>query len=84
MIKFTTNLDAYGPSMFPENLQYLPHVGDFIEVKKQCYSLCESKKIPRRLEVVRITHREEFVVVELWYNKTDLALFKEGGSQNLL
>jgi len=80
-IVFTTNLDAYSGSMFPDMHHFVPRMGELVEVKKQCYSGLDQKKLPRRLEVVRVLYREESVVVELWYNKTDLEIARQAGAK---
>ena len=82
-IIFTTNLDAYGPSMFPELHHFVPRVGELVETKRICWQSLEDKKLPRRLEVVRVIHREEVVVVELWYNATDKKIADLAGAKTM-
>ena len=82
-IVFTTNLDAYKSSHFPTLHHFVPRVGEMVEVKKQVRTLFVDKKLPRRLEVVNVTHQEESVLVELWYNETDKKLAIAAGAKPL-
>lgn len=85
MIKviFSTNLDQYSRQMFQSSntpWEFVPRVGDFVEVKTEYVATLRDKKLPIRLEVTSVSLREyvhdTIATVELWYNKTDLELAK--------
>lgn len=71
-ILFDTNLDNYNLSSFPENLTYVPRVGEVVMVREELIKYYLDKKLPITLEVVKVTHTESGVVCELWYSKIDL------------
>ena len=87
-IKFRTALDQYSGYDFPQfYTEYsdwihntsehifgvpVPRTGDFIYVRKYVESKFTSKNLPIRLEVTRVSYYEDYIEVELWYNKTDL------------
>lgn len=79
-VYFRTNLDKYNGSMFPELSSHeVPRKGDFIELKDIYIRHFQSQKLPTRLEVVSVTWKEDYVECELWYNKTDVELYKMSG-----
>lgn len=79
-IKFHTNLDKYKTNCWPENLTFVPHKGEFVNVVRVFEQYYRDKKLPTRLEVVSVTYTELGVVCELWYNKQDVEIAK---SQNI-
>lgn len=87
IVIFKTNLDQYQGEHFGSRFGWkeaVPRVGDLVEVRGLYYSHFQSKKMPTRLEVVRVTWQEVYddieVTVELWYNKLDLELAKNAGA----
>lgn len=78
-IIFHTNLDHYKTNCFPENLTHKPFIGEKIQVVSVFKSFYENKKLPTRLEVVDVTHTEQGVVCELYYNEQDLHISKIAG-----
>ena len=81
-IVFTTNIDAYGRVKFPE-ISFVPRAGELVHVKKDWENYCDSEKIPNRLEVVRVSYKEDYVEVELWFNSTDYKIYTESGHKLL-
>lgn len=75
-IVFKTNIDKYQTNCFPENLLFVPRVGEKVMVTPVFESWFKDKKLPIRLEVVDVTYAEQFVICELWYNKQDLEFLK--------
>ena len=79
-----TNLNAYNINCFPYNLEFPPRIGEFVTVQKTFLEHFRSKQLPLRLEVVSITHTEDGVVCELWYNKTDQEIAIKSGAKIFL
>jgi hypothetical protein len=82
-IVFSTNLDAYKVSWFPDDLPFVPRIGEKVAVIESVLYHLKSQKLPTRLEVVDVTYTEQFVAVELWYNKTDKELADIAGAKTL-
>lgn len=79
-IFFNTNLDHYKTNCFPENLQFVPRVGEKVMVTNVFFEWFKNKQLPIRLEVVNVTHTEQGVICELWYNESDLKIAKQAGA----
>jgi hypothetical protein len=82
-IVFQTNIDNYKTNCFPENLTSAPRMGEKVMVVKAFISYFRDKKLPTRLEVVDVTHTEECVICELWYNKTDKEIADRCGAKTI-
>lgn len=82
-IKFTTNIDHYRTVSWPVLTDIVPRKGDYIFVHPGSEGYCESRKIPKRLEVVSVYWYYDRVVVELWYNETDYKLYTQSGHKLL-
>lgn len=80
---FKTNIDAYKSSWFPENLQFVPRIGEFVKVKNSYVNHLQSQKLPSRLEVKNVEYTEDYVVCDLWYNSTDKQLADMSGAKTL-
>ena len=85
MIKviFSTNLDQYSRQMFQSSdtsWEFVPRVGDLVEVRKEWITQLRDKRLPIRLKVTRVYLQQvDFDIVatvELWYDRVDLELAK--------
>jgi len=63
------NLDRYSYLDFPTTLVFVPRVGEYIEVVKRSQDKFQYP-YPNRLQVKTVTHRENCVEVDVWYDKT--------------
>ena len=75
MIIIHTNLDRYSSQDFPKKLQYVPRVGEFVELTKEAQQKV-SYPYPNKLQVTDVVHSETHVIVELWYSETQLKLIR--------
>jgi len=75
-ILFKTNLDNYQKNCFPDNLSFVPRKGEGVSVTNMFVSHFKDQKLPTTLKVVGVTHTDQGVVCELWYNETDVAFAK--------
>ena len=82
-VYFRTNLDKYQSIFYTVELDIIPRIGETVLIKKSLRKHFESQKLPTRLKVVDVVYDvlvdeewEKIVIVELWYNKTDLELMK--------
>ena len=80
---FKTNIDAYKSNWFPENLQLVPHIGEFVRVKNCYINHLQSQKLPTRLEVKNVEYTEDYVICDLWYNSTDKQIADISGAKTL-
>lgn len=73
-----TNIDNYKTiqSCFPENLQFVPRIGENVMVKESYIKHFESKRLPTKLIVVGVTYKEDYVIIDLHYSKTDIEMAK--------
>lgn len=68
MINIKTNLDRYSSWDFPQDLKFVPRVGEKIKVLRSS----ESKfnyPYPNFLEVQDVTYTQDSVEIDLWYDK---------------
>lgn len=70
-IKFHTNIDDYQTNCFPTNLQDIPRIGEYVQVVAVYMQHFQNKKLPCRLQVVSVTHTENYVLCELHYSEID-------------
>ena len=82
-IIFKTNLDNYQTNCFPDNLPFVPRIGEKVSVTNVFIQYFRDKKLPTRLEVVDVTYTDQFVTCELWYNDTDKRLSESMGAKTL-
>lgn len=75
-IKFSTNIDRYNTNCFPENLTFVPRIGESVYVTKVFVEYFSSRKLPLRLKVVDVIHTEFWVICELHYHETDIKIAK--------
>jgi hypothetical protein len=73
-IYFRTNLDNYNSAYFPQDLCFVPRIGESVEVIVGVKSHLKSKKLPFKLKVVNVTYSENFVDCELWYHESDIKM----------
>jgi hypothetical protein len=79
----TTNIDAYKTNCFPANLPIPPRVGELVRVVDVFVKHFQDQKLPITLEVTRVTWGENYVVCDLWYNKTQKELADAAGAKTL-
>lgn len=77
-ILLRTNLDVYRTVSW-QKLNVVPRVGEIIMVPQVWVEYCQTKGIPRRLEVSQVYYYEDSVVVDMWYNDTDFKLYNADG-----
>ena len=82
-VLFKTNIDNYQTNCFPENLPFVPRIGEKVMVTNVFVQWFKNKKLPIRLEVFDVIYSDQGVVCELWYNKTDLKIAKQAGANVL-
>ena len=83
-VYFHTNLDKYQHAFFNMiDLPVIPRVGEYIKIQKSLQTHFQSNKLPTRLKVVSVTYNvhtelisEQSVIVELWYDQTDLEIMR--------
>jgi len=67
-IKIVTNLDKYQTNCFPDNLQYVPRVGEYIMIDDVFNEYYHKQCLPTTLKVVSVTHSNKLVLVEVNYS----------------
>lgn len=80
-----TNIDAYNRYMhlFPI-FDYIPNVGNMVEIRQDFHKEFQNKKLPIELKVVSVTHREDvngdaYAVVELHYSEQQVKVAHQYG-----
>jgi hypothetical protein len=81
---FTTNLDKYkGAFLNRIDLPVIPRIGECVLIKDSLQSHFRQIKLPIKLKVTNVTYNvhtetelDQHVIVELWYDQTDLELMK--------
>lgn len=68
-VKILCNLDRYSSLDFPQNLQSVPRVGEYVEVTERAKSKFDYP-YPNNLQVCQVVHKEMYVEVHVWYSKT--------------
>ena len=79
-VLFKTNIDNYQTNCFPENLPFVPRIGEKVMVTNVFVQWFKDKNLPTRLEVVDVIYTDQGVVCELWYNETDRKLAELSGA----
>lgn len=75
-IKFSTNIDSYKTNCFPENLTFVPRIGESVYVIKAFSAYFSNRKLPLRLKVIDVIYTELGVICELHYHETDIKIAK--------
>ena len=82
-VLFRTNIDNYQTNCFPENLPFVPRIGEKVMVTNVFAQYFRDNKLPIRLEVVEVTYTDQGVICELWYNEQDMKIAKQAGAKCL-
>jgi 7-keto-8-aminopelargonate synthetase-like enzyme len=82
-VYFNTALDKYQNAFISLDLDIIPRIGEKVEILDSLISHFKNQKLPISLEVVNVTYHiqtnviyDQYVTIELWYNKTDLEIMK--------
>ena len=81
IVVFNTNIDKYNQVKWPD-LDVVPRKGELVYVHPTSNLYCENSRIPKRLEVKRVSYYQDYIYVDLWFSETDFKLY--GGSEKLL
>ena len=81
IVKFRTNLDKYQNAFFDnKNLSNVPRKGEYVFINPSLRTYFRDQKLPIKLRVTNVSwdigDTETKVIIELWYDETDLKAMK--------
>ena len=78
-----TNIDSYSAIVWPI-LNYVPRIGEHVEIPSVFHQTFAKRKLPYRLQVVDVTYKEKIVLIEMWFDPTDVKLWQDADTRPMV